>query len=194
MSALSAMRQARDVRRYLVGSARNIEITYNSVMDTYHPHVHMIAMIAPGAPDDMLTSVYWRALWARLMGLDYDPICDARPVEDTAGAICEVSKYVAKTQHLLADLPDDTLMRVIPTIDGAIAGRRLTSYTGIWREARKVLQMIDDPDPTSQDGDEQSDVCGCGAALTSAMMIWSGCEYVPADNLDHAAALAARRL
>lgn len=195
LSALSAMRQARDVRRYLVGSARNIEITYNSVMDTYHPHVHMIAMISPDAPEDMLTSAYWRALWARLMHLDYNPVCDARPIEDTAGAICEVSKYVAKSQHMLQDLPDETLKRVIPTIDAAIAGRRLTSYTGIWREARKILQLVDDPDPTSQDGDEQSDVCGCGAALTSAVMIWSGCEYVPIDTpLDDASLMAARRL
>lgn len=192
LSALSAMRQARACRRWLIGSARNIEITFNAKEHTYHPHVHMIAMLAPDAPAEMQDSAYWRALWARLMGLSYDPICDARPIVDSDGAICEVSKYVAKSQHLLSKLSDFELKKVVPTIDNAISGRRLTSYTGIWREARRVLQMIDDPDPTSLDGDEQSDICGCGARLTEAILIWSGCEYIPSDSpVDF---LAARRL
>jgi len=182
LSALSAMRQARDVRRYLIGSARNIEITFNDQLCTYHPHVHMIAMLSADAPQDMETSQYWRALWARLMGLDYDPICDARPIDDTAGAVCEVSKYVSKSQSLLQNLSDAQLYSVIPTIDNAISGRRLTSYTGIWREARRILQQQDEPDPAAPAADELETVCGCGASLMSAMLIWSGCEYIPADT------------
>ena len=151
-------------------------------------------MIAPGAPAAMSTSGYWRALWARLMKLDYEPICDVRPIDDTEGAICEVSKYVSKSQKLLSSLSDDELMKVIPTIDAAISGRRLTSYTGIWREARQILQQQDDPDPTSQAGDEQGDVCGCGASLMSAMLIWSGCEYIPAEaQIDLSSYIQARR-
>ena len=180
LEALVSMRHARDVRRWMIGSARNIEITYNPEAQTYHPHVHMIAMIAPGAPETMTEGRFWRGLWARLMALHYDPVCDVRPIDDTSGAVCEVSKYVAKSQHLLENLSDDDLLKIVPTIDDAISGRRLISYTGIWREARKVLQQADEPDPAACSGDEQDDVCGCGAALVEAMMIWNGCEYVAA--------------
>ena len=94
LAALTRMRHQRAVRRYMIGSARNIEITYNQQAGTYHPHVHLIVMLAPGAPDEMLTSAYWRDLWGDLMQLDYAPICDARELHDRDKAVCEVSKYL----------------------------------------------------------------------------------------------------
>ena len=174
LNALTRMRHQRAVRRYLVGSARNIEITYNQQAGTYHPHVHLIVMLAPGAPDDMLTSAYWRSLWGDLMALGYDPICDARELRDRDKAVCEVSKYVCKALEILEGLSDDLLPQVVAALNAALTGRRLVAYTGIWAEARRVLKQQDDEDSGA---DDDKDICGCGAALADAVMIWDGNEY-----------------
>lgn len=174
LDALTRMRHQRAVRRYLVGSARNIEITYNQQAGTYHPHVHLIVMLGQGAPDEMLSSAYWRDLWGDLMQLDYAPICDARELHDRDKAVCEVSKYVCKALQILESLHEDLLPQVVASLNAALTGRRLVAYTGIWAEARRVLKQRDDDD--SSDGDDQ-DICGCGAALADAVMIWDGCEY-----------------
>lgn len=174
LAALTRMRHQRAVRRYMIGSARNIEITYNQQAGTYHPHVHLIVMLAPGAPDEMLTSAYWRDLWGDLMQLDYAPICDARELHDRDKAVCEVSKYVCKALEILEGLSDDLLPQVVAALNAALTGRRLVAYTGIWAEARRVLKQRDDDD--ASDSDDQ-DICGCGAALADAVMIWDGNEY-----------------
>lgn len=174
LNALTRMRHNRTVRRYLVGSARNIEITYNQQVRTYHPHVHIIVMLAPGAPDEMLTSAYWRALWGDLMRLDYDPVCDARELRDQDKAVCEVSKYVCKSLEILEGLTEDLLPQVVAALNAALTGRRLVAYTGIWAEARRHLKQRDEDDVS--DSDDQ-DICGCGAALADAVMIWDGNEY-----------------
>nr|CDL67068.1 unnamed protein product [uncultured bacterium] len=176
--ALSAMRQTRDVRTWLDGSARNVEITYNASADTLHPHVHMIAILKAGYPAEMETSAYWRKLWKRLMALSYEPICDVRPIEGTEGAICEVSKYAVKPDSIFGqNLPEKTLDMVVDAVNTAIYGKRLTTYTGIWRQARAALKQKEPDEDLEHDTD--ADICGCGAALMTAIMRWSGMEYVP---------------
>jgi len=176
LSAMQSIRQIRDVRRHLLGSARNIEVTYNWAKKTYHPHVHLILILSPDAPSEMSHFLYWRDLWRRLMKLDYDPICDLRPIEDQEGAICEVSKYCIKPSSIFGlQLPPAQLDQVVHTLNGVLAGRRLVSYTGIWRKARLALKQRE-PDEDLEHDDTQN-VCGCGAALMDAVLRWDGLEY-----------------
>ena len=176
LSALTALRHVREVRRSLLGSARNVEITYNARARTYHPHVHMILILDPEAPEAMGQMRYWRDLWRRLMHLDYDPICDIRPINDAEGAVCEVSKYVIKPSSIFGlQLEPDHLDQVVAALNQVLAGRRLVSYTGIWRQARAALKQ-QDPD-VDLEHDNTADVCGCGAALMDAVLRWDGLEY-----------------
>jgi hypothetical protein len=64
---------------------------------------------------------------------------------------------------------------VVFALNQVLAGRRLVSYTGIWRKARQVLNQRD-PDEDLEHDDTQS-VCGCGAALMDAVLRWDGLEY-----------------
>ena len=176
LAALQSVRHVRDVRRCLIGSARNIEVTYNHVRKTFHPHVHIILILSPDAPEEMKNFLYWRNLWMRLMHLDYDPICDLRPIEDQVGAICEVSKYCIKPSSIFGlQLPPAQLDQVVHTLNGVLAGRRLVSYTGIWRKARLALKQRE-PDEDLEH-DDTRDICGCGAALMDAVLRWDGLQY-----------------
>lgn len=176
LSALSSIRHTADARRYIIGSARNVEITYNARARTYHPHVHLIVILSPDAPQELSESRYWRQLWQRLMSLDYEPICDIRPITDTEGAVCEVSKYCIKPSSIFGlSLSPDHLDQVVFALNAVLAGRRLVSYTGVWRKARLALKQRD-PDEDLEH-DDMSDVCGCGAALMDAVLRWDGLEY-----------------
>lgn len=176
LSALASIRHTADARRYIIGAARNIEVTYNAVVRSYHPHVHMILILSPDAPEEMSQMRYWRDLWRRLMHLDYDPICDIRPIVDNEGAVCEVSKYCIKPSSIFGlSLSPDHLDQVVSTLNAVLAGRRLVSYTGIWRKARQALKLRD-PDEDLEH-DDARDVCGCGAALMDAVLRWDGLEY-----------------
>lgn len=177
LAALTSMRKVRSVSRALIGSARNIEITYNAEADTFHPHVHMIVILSAEADDDMMYSQYWRDLWRRLMKLDYDPICDIRPITDDQGAVCEVSKYCIKPGSIFGlELSDAVFDNVIQAITAALAGRHLIAYTGIWKKMRAQLKQKEPDDDLEHD--ETSDVCGCGAGLMDALLRWNGLEYV----------------
>ena len=176
LSALASIRHTADARRFLIGSARNIEITYNALQRTYHPHVHMIVILSAEAPAEMDDARYWRGLWRRLMRLPYDPICDIRPITDTEGAVCEVSKYCIKPSSIFGlSLDQVHLDQVVFALNQVLAGRRLVSYTGIWRKARQALNQRD-PDDDLEHDDTQS-ICGCGAALMDAVLRWDGLEY-----------------
>jgi hypothetical protein len=176
LAALKSIRHAAWSRDYLIGSARNIEVTYNAAARTFHPHVHMIVILSADAPEEMSDARYWRDLWRRLMHLDYDPICDIRPIEDQEGAVCEVSKYCIKPSSIFGLSLDQALLdQVVSTLNSVLAGRRLVSYTGIWRKARQILKQRD-PDEDLEHEDTQS-VCGCGAALMDAVLRWDGLEY-----------------
>lgn len=178
LAALTSIRHVREVRRSILGAARNVEITYNAQARSYHPHVHLILILAQEAPDGLLSARYWRDLWRRLMHLNYDPICDLRPITDSEGAICEVSKYCIKPSSIFGlNLEPEHLDQVVFALNQVLAGRRLVSYTGIWRKARQVLNQRDPDDDLEHD--DSRDICGCGAALMDAVLRWDGLQYSP---------------
>lgn len=179
LEALTRIRKVRNVQRFVKGSARNIEITYNREADTFHPHVHMIVMLSADAPAEMAENRFWRDLWRGLMGLDYEPVCDIRAIEDEQGAVCEVSKYCIKPGSIFGiELDDAVFDQVVFFINSALAGRRLISYTGIWKKARAALNQLE-PDEALDCEEAPPIVCGCGAALMDAVLRWNGLEYVP---------------
>lgn len=180
LKALDKIRRQSATKRYVVGSARNIEITYNSRAHTYHPHVHMILILRDDMPSCMTEDKYWRDVWHDLMGLDYEPICDIRPINDESGAICEVSKYAVKPNSIFAlDLQEFEMDRAVKTIDDALRNRRLATYTGIWKQARAALKQADVDEDLEHD--DLRDVCGCGAELLKAVLEWDGLTYVPVE-------------
>ena len=178
-SALGRLVNVKEVRRNLLGSARNVEVTRNYSQYTWHPHIHMILMVRNGSP--LATKSYWQELWMKLVELDYVPEVDIRPIS-SFDSVYEVSKYVAKSTELLENLRHNELVSVIGELNNAIRKRRLITYTGIWREARKACKISDNADADA-DGDGRIDkCCKCGQELMNAVMIWNGNKYVLAPS------------
>jgi len=179
LSAWSSVRYLRQIRRDLVGWARTIEITVGRD-GTYHPHIHCILITRPRSP--LSQSATWRQIWAQAMDLNYDPVCDCRPIKDIT-AIYEVSKYVTKLAKVF-DGPLGEVYDTVKTLEGATYHRRLRSYGGLWASIRRAMAMVDvdEMDDGALDAagamlDGHDDVCSCGTKFEPVCLIWSGMDY-----------------
>lgn len=172
LAALTRMRHARAFRSFVIGSARNIEVTRNYKANTWHPHVHVVLILRDGHPG-MDKPGFWSALWADLMSLSYMPITDIRPITDN-GAVFEISKYVSKCGEIVKHTPQHERAAVIGELNLALHSRNCVAYTGVWRAARRDLKLSDD----FALEDDVDALCACGGPLVHAMMTWDGCKYV----------------
>lgn len=143
----------RRLRKLLLGSFRSLEITYNRLTDTFHPHLHIVLAL----PSKYFSGSYyisqkeWQSMWSHAAGLDYDPVIDVRVVKNTprglSAAVAEVSKYAVKdADYLKFDKLTNT--RLVYWLSVSLQGRRLCSFTGLFREARQTLKLdsIEDGD------------------------------------------------
>jgi hypothetical protein len=173
--ALERMRYKRVVRRHVIASARTLEITRNHDTRTWHPHVHLLAMITEG--EQLHLARTWAQLWRDVMGLDYDPVVDVREVTDQ-GSVYEVSKYVTKYSTLLGELSDREAAPIIAELSEAINKRQLHAWGGLWRQARKALQQVDVERMSDGALDEVVACCpDCGGELLDVLMRWTGMQY-----------------
>lgn len=145
MNAWKRFYQRKEIKNIMLGSVRNLEITYNSLAKTYHPHMHILIHIAPtyfGA--DYIKQDTWSAIWQDCARLDYTPIVDIRRVKPgTDKTYFEISKYVSKISDLLS-LPGSDLYKVVNVLDDALTSRRIIGYTGSFRTWRKEHKLKDD--------------------------------------------------
>lgn len=143
-------------RSAVAGTFRAVEITRNAKTGEYHPHYHVILAVKPSYfKKSYIRQDEWSAMWQRACGLSYNPICDIRKVTGTGKAVAEVSKYAVKgTDILRGDL--ETISETVCTLIRSLTARRLCSFTGVLRKARKDLQLDDpeDGDLLHVDGDE----------------------------------------
>lgn len=175
IAACRSLLHRRSIARTVAGWGRSIEITYNAVTNTYHPHVHLLVIPTSSPdPDTIGCADWWATQWSNALvscghSMDYTPICHSEAAYDD-GVLPEVSKYITKLSRLFR-LPYEQRYRAVITIDAATRGRRLIAYGGIWAAARREMNLRDDIDAS----DDYAVSSGC----TSIMLRWSGLEYVP---------------
>ena len=148
------MHKKKEIKGVVKGSFRALEVTYNSnsnsnAYDTFHPHFHCILMVNKSYFHD--TDVYisqrkFIELWRESLNIDYDPVLDIRKIGDSScnlkKAVAETAKYSVKDADLLHE--DQNMMdKVIFTLDNALAGRRLISFSGRFKEIFKALKLDD---------------------------------------------------
>lgn len=100
--------------------ARSVEVTRGRqwvAWDT-HPHIHALLIVPTEHADKLLDTRMWRREWRDLLGVDYDPQCDIRPISDptTGAGPREVLKYAVKPSQEHA--ATGWLGRVAVAIDG----------------------------------------------------------------------------
>jgi plasmid rolling circle replication initiator protein Rep len=136
--------------RSFAGTFRSLEVTYNKLTGSYHPHLHVLAAVEPGyfrkSNGDYIDQQKLRELWKNACGLDYLPQCRIQRVRGTTRKqVAEVAKYTVK--------PSDYLSRpaVVETLDTALKRKRLIGYGGLFREVRDLLDLPDEDDlPASE--------------------------------------------
>lgn len=144
------------------GWLRVTEITRNNNYrskwcGTYHPHVHALLAVPRRyfKSDAYIEQHDWALEWARLMRLHAPAVVDVRRVtqkgqiiEDTGtkrqsmgAAVAEVAKYAVKPgSYLLADDLDATV-EAVTDLAAALAGRRMTAWGGVCKEAAQALRL-----------------------------------------------------
>ena len=180
LSAWNQLCNQRTFRAQIIGYARTIEIVPSINNDgLYHPHVHAILL-----HDKNLPPLEWFiARWKSGMKLDYDPICDLRQIEDTQGAVFEVSKYISKMSRVYDGTPLEH--DHVRYLNAATYNRRLRTYGGEWRTARTILSQRPveqmEPDEIDEYGamTDLSAACPrCGAETVASTLRWAGLQYV----------------
>lgn len=129
-------------KRNFLGYIRGLEITYNAKENTYHPHLHILAVTS----DDYFKSEYvdihtLRKWWTESARLDYFVQVNIQKVKDKDNAIAEVVKYAVKVADLLENEIDENRLEATQTIASCINGRRLMSTGGIITKLAKKLKI-----------------------------------------------------
>lgn len=169
------MLQQKLCKGVFAGWARSVEITYNPIRRTFHPHFHIILLyeelFTVGEMHEML-----RKAWNKAARLDYEAITDFRAIEPEGanidndafyGAIVETFKYAVKSDDL-----EEMDVATFRTFVQAIQGVRFVSYGGIIKEARKSLGYKEDDE--GEEIEFSQDTCSaCGAELVKAVLAWS---------------------
>lgn len=154
------------------GWFRGLELTYNPIKDTYHPHFHVLLLVKSDyfKGKSYRKTEEWAKAWQRAARLDYLPVTDVRAIhakgktvegaDKTASikaAVKEAAKYTTKdTDYLPPDVygeQDNSADKQLTTISAALKGRRLYAYGGTLKiiaaavsKERKAenAQLIDD--------------------------------------------------
>jgi plasmid rolling circle replication initiator protein Rep len=119
------------IKKAFLGTFRTLEITYNPLTNTFHPHIHSIIAVSKSyfQGSYYLSQAELTDLWQKALKVSYKPICDIRRVKSrkkgiptdteairkmdavlSAGAAAEVAKYAAKVGDILAPIskPSDS--------------------------------------------------------------------------------------
>ena len=133
-------------KKNIVGFIRGLEITYNSQEDTFHPHIHILAIASENYfREDYIDIHTLRKWWTESARLDYYVQVDIRKITTTDKAVAEVVKYAVKMADILQQDADEKRLRATQTLASCIVGRRLISTGGLIKKLAKQKNIcIDD--------------------------------------------------
>lgn len=141
-------------KRSIAGFVRGIEVTYNTINGTYHPHIHAILFMNRGyyGGKNYISHDRLMADWAAAARLDYMPSVRIQAVKQhktadtaTTSAVVETLKYCYKVDY------NTVSSETIATLLYSLKGRRLISFGGVVAAERRALQMGDIDDDLNGD-------------------------------------------
>ena len=143
----------RRVRGAIKGWFRALEVTYNKVTNSYHPHFHAILLVDESYFFNRAAYMHtadWVHMWRTSCRLDYDPVCDIRAVRNKSTVrkrvhVAEVAKYTVKdADYIHAD--EALTVRVVDVLGKALYRRRLFAYGGNLKVIAKRLKADQEPE------------------------------------------------
>ena len=138
------------------GFYRGFEVTHNLDVsskdyDTFHPHFHAILAVKKSyfKSKDYLSQEKWTNLWAKALGIAYDPIVYVKKIKgNTVLAVAEVAKYAVKDGDYIIPKDEQMTLKTVKLLDVVLAKRRFVSFGGIFKDIHRRLNL-DNP----EDGD-----------------------------------------
>ena len=160
----TALLRKPDVKKRIYGSMRSLEVTHNLdrksiYFDTFNFHIHAIFVVRSRYfKKDYLKQSEWLKIWKNSVKVCYDPHFDIRAIKlKDKGAIREISKYATKPNDILVADPE-LMDTAIISLDTALAGRRLISFTGIMKKVKADLNLDDIENGDLVNVDGESDI------------------------------------
>lgn len=136
------------------GACRCVEVTHNvdttsPSYDTYHPHIHYMLAVNKSyfKSRNYMSAKAWTELWRSCL---HYPLNKPLSVDvkkcygTTEKAVAECSKYSTKDTEYVVDSNFNLSIDSVATLDKALANRRLLTYTGAFREAKRKLKLEDE--------------------------------------------------
>lgn len=136
----------RAIKRRVLGLIRSTEVTINDKDGSIHPHYHLIVAVDSSyqrEAEDYFTTEDWSKVWGKSCRLDYQPVTDIRTIRDMQGGLRETAKYAVKDKEVLRGSADQIVEKVY-FLQVGLRGKRLLSYSGVFADARKQLQLSDE--------------------------------------------------
>lgn len=128
------------------GYYRCLEVTYNSVADTYHPHYHVLLLVDEDYfRADYVSQQRWLEIWRQcycdntIVAVDVRALRGNTP-QQLLKSLNECCKYTVKPSDFLRGSMVQR-MSVVETLDKALDGVRRASYGGWLKDARQVLKL-----------------------------------------------------
>lgn len=127
------------------GNVRCVEITYNRMTDTYHPHIHALLAVLPSyfTGRTYITQDRWLQIWRECTGMPQITQVDVRKTTGDAAAVAEVTKYATKSMDYLVPGDRDRNIEVVETLLCSCHKRRFAGWGGVLRKAHQALQLDD---------------------------------------------------
>lgn len=160
------------VKGAVKGYFRVLEVTRNKHNGTYHPHFHIVLAVACSYFDSRyyIKRDEWLHMWQQSMKDDSITQVDVRTVKnkktgETSGAalgsaVAEVAKYAVKASDYVIKSKPQLMDEIVTTLTSALGGRRLTAFSGCFKQARQDLELDDceNGDLIHLDGDIRHDL------------------------------------
>lgn len=182
------------VKTIMIGYFKSVEITYNAKTDTYHPHLHILAMV----PSNYFTKNYvkhddWVALWKKATLVSYTPVVDVRtayhkingkkiPIKSvtpktTKKVVSEVTKYVSKPlgAHKLKDM--NKKQKVVYELLKGLKKKKHVVYGLLFREIHKELHGNKDDENSDLINFNEEENNGSGFLEIVARWNWQRYNY-----------------
>lgn len=157
LDSFKRLTNRRTWKENFIGYVRGLEITYNSVTDTFHPHIHILVATNENYFKSNYVDIHTlRTWWTESARLDYFVQVNIEKVKDKEKAVAEVAKYAVKMSDILETGISSQRLRATQILASCLNGRRLISTGGEITKKARILKISLDDDYDSFSARESS--------------------------------------
>ncbi|MBT2856480.1 protein rep [Staphylococcus coagulans] len=135
------MVERKKVKSIIKGYVRKLEITYNKKRDDYNPHFHVLIAVNKSYFTDKryyISQQEWLDLWRDITGISEITQVQVQKIrQNNNKELYEMAKYSGKDSDYLIN------QKVFDAFYKSLKGKQVLVYSGLFKEARKLLKNGD---------------------------------------------------